>query len=201
MIREINYDHLFESQKQYRIILDCMAKPGTIAVLDADINTPNEINKASVLVGFALMNSDVTFNNSYTLKEEINSYFLLNTSSSPVEADHADFIFISGTQENTDVIEQAKLGLPEYPEHGAFVVIDTTKISKTILENGVKITLEGSGVKDTENVYIEGLSTTILDALAGKNIEYPLGVDVIFTDKQGAILCMPRSNKFKYSEQ
>jgi len=201
MIREINYDHLFESQKQYRIILDCMAKPGIIAVLDADINTPNEINKASVLVGFALMNSDVTFNNSYTLKEEINSYFLLNTSSSPAEADQADFIFISGTQENTDVIEQAKLGLPEYPEHGAFVVVDTTKISKTILENGVKITLEGPGIKDAENVYIEGLSTTILDALAEKNIEYPLGVDVIFTDKQGAILCMPRSNKFKYSEQ
>ncbi|GAB1857640.1 phosphonate C-P lyase system protein PhnH [Flavobacteriaceae bacterium MHTCC 0001] len=200
MIRETHYDHLFESQKQYRTILDCMSKPGITAMLDADINVPNEINKASVLVGFALMNSDVTFNNSYAQEEEINTYLLLNTSSSPAEAHQADFIFISGVQENTEAIDQAKSGLPEYPEHAAFVVVDTTKISENVLNKGVKITLEGPGVKHTKDVYMEGLSTTILDAIAEKNIEYPLGVDIIFTDKEGTILCMPRSNKFKYSE-
>lgn len=201
MIREINYDHLFESQKQYRTILDCMAKPGIIATLDSDITVPNEINKASALVGFALMNSDVTFNNSYSQEEDINSYFLLNTSSAPAEANEADFIYISGTNNNTNAIDVAKEGLPEYPEHGAFVIIDTNKISETTLENGIKITLDGPGVKNTKDVYIDGLSTEILEALAEKNIEYPLGVDTIFTDKEGAILCMPRSNKFKYSEQ
>lgn len=200
MIREINYDHLFESQKQYRTILDCMAKPGILATLNADINVPSEINKASVLVGFALMNSDVTFNNSYNQEEEINSYLFLNTSSSPAEASEADFIFISGTHKNTNAIDNAKQGLPEYPEHGAFVIIDTNKISETTLENGLKITLEGPGVKNTKEVYVEGLSSEILEALAEKNIEYPLGVDTIFTDKEGTILCMPRSNKFKYSE-
>ncbi|MFV0248101.1 MAG: phosphonate C-P lyase system protein PhnH [Tenacibaculum sp.] len=200
MIREINYDHLFESQKQYRTILYCMANPGVIAILDADINVPNEVNKASALVGFALMNSDVSFNNSYSQEDEINYYFLLNTSSSPTEVHKADFIFISGTRENTNVIDQAKSGLPEYPEHGAFIIIDTKKISETALKNGIKITLDGPGVKNTKDVYVDGLSTEILTALTKKNLEYPLGVDAIFTDKEGTILCIPRSNKFKYSE-
>lgn len=198
MIREINYDHLFESQRQYRTILDCMAKPGILATLDANINVPNNINKASALIAFALMNSDVTFNNSYT--QEIDTYFLLNTSSSPAEANQADFIFISGTQENTSPIDKAKSGLPEYPEHGAFVVIDTEKISETTLENGMKLTLEGPGVETTKELYIKGLSTEILEALTEKNIEYPLGVDTIFTDKEGVMFCMPRSNKFNYSQ-
>lgn len=200
MIRETNYDHLFESQKQYRTILDCMSKPGITAILDADISVPKEINKASVLVGFALMNSEVTFNNSFTQEKEINSYFLLNTMSSPSEAYEADFIFISGTEDNIKFIDLAKVGLPEYPELGAFVIIDTVKISEIPLKNGLKITLEGPGVKTTKDIYIEELPVTVLDALAKKNIEYPLGVDVIFTDKNGTILCMPRSNKFKYSE-
>ena len=200
MIREINYDHLFQSQKQYRTLLDCMAKPGVIAVLDADITTPTAINKASVLIGFALLNSDVTFYNDYNQKEEINSYFLLNTSSAPAEVSNADFIFISGKQENTNAIDNAKSGLPEYPEQGAFVVIDVDTIADTLLDSGVVITLEGPGVKDTIEIYVAGISIAILEAVAEKNIEYPLGVDTIFADKQGAIFCIPRSNKFKYSK-
>lgn len=200
MIREINYDHLFQSQKQYRMLLDCMAKPGVIAILDADITMPTAINKASVLIGFALMNSDVTFYNNYDQEEEINKYFLLNTSSSPTELSKADFIFVSGKQENINVIDNAKSGLPEYPELGAFVVIDVDHISETLLDGKVKITLEGPGVKNTKDIYLAGISITILEALTEKNIEYPLGVDIIFTDKQGAVLCIPRSNKFKYSK-
>lgn len=200
MIRETNYDHLFESQKQYRTILDCMSKPGTLAILDADINGPKEINKASILVGFALLNNDVTFYNSHTQKEEINTYLSLNTASSFSEIKEADFIFTSGLESNISAIDQAKSGLPEYPEHGAFLIIDTAKISEKALENGFKITLKGPGVKNTKDIFIEGLSQETLDALAEKNIEYPLGVDIIFTDLKGVILCIPRSNKFKYSK-
>lgn len=200
MIRETNYDHLFESQKQYRIILDCMSKPGVIANLDSDINVPNEMNKASALVGFALMNSDVTFYNSFD-KEEINSYFLINTSSSPAEADQADFMFLSGNQKDVQAINEAKYGLPEYPERSVFIIVDTNSISEKPLETGIKITLDGPGVNGTKDIYVTGLSGVILDAISEKNIEYPLGVDTIFTDKEGTIFCLPRSNKFNYSEQ
>ncbi|MEL7269557.1 MAG: phosphonate C-P lyase system protein PhnH [Bacteroidota bacterium] len=199
MIREINYDHLFESQKQYRLLLDCMAKPGVIANIDADINAPDGLNKTSALVGFALLNSDVTFCNILN-QEALDTYFIINTSASPAESDVADFIFVNGDNPDTEKVSVAKIGLPAYPESGAFIIIDVNQISASPLQGGIQLTLEGPGVKDTKDIYVEGLSTELLEAILERNIEYPLGVDTIITDKNGAVCCIPRSNKFKYQE-
>ena len=199
MIRETNYDHLFESQKQYRLLLDCMAKPGVIAKLDSDINVPDGLNKASALVAFALLNSDVCFCNTMN-QEALNAYFITNTSASPAESDVADFIFVNGAKPDVKKVSVAKMGLPAYPESGAFIIIDVKQISDSPLQDGVKLMLEGPGVKDTKDIYVGGISTELLEVILERNIEYPLGVDTIITDKNGAVCCIPRSNKFKYQE-
>ncbi|MEM1002998.1 MAG: phosphonate C-P lyase system protein PhnH [Bacteroidota bacterium] len=199
MIRETNYDHLFESQKQYRLLLDCMAKPGVIANLDADINVPDGLNKTSALVGFALLNSDVSFCNTIN-QEVLDTYFIINTSASPAESDVADFIFVNGEKPDVKKVSMAKIGLPAYPESGAFIIIDVKQISDSPLQDGVKLMLEGPGVKDTKDIYVGGISTELLEVILERNIEYPLGVDTIITDKNGAVCCIPRSNKFKYQE-
>ena len=199
MIRETNYDHLFESQKQYRLLLDCMANPGVIANLDADINVPDGLNKTSALVGFALLNSDVSFCNTIN-QEVLDTYFIINTSASPAESDVADFIFVNGEKPDVKKVSMAKIGLPAYPESGAFIIIDVKQISDSPLQDGVKLMLEGPGVKDTKDIYVGGISTELLEVILERNIEYPLGVDTIITDKNGAVCCIPRSNKFKYQE-
>ena len=199
MIRETNYDHLFESQKQYRLLLDCMAKPGVIANLDADINVPDGLNKTSALVGFALLNSDVSFCNTIN-QEVLDTYFIINTSATPAESDVADFIFVNGEKPDVKKVSMAKIGLPAYPELGAFVIIDVKQISASPLQGGVKLMLEGPGVKDTKDIYVGGISIELLEVILERNIEYPLGVDTIITDKSGAVFCIPRSNKFKYQE-
>ena len=199
MIRETNYDHLFESQKQYRLLLDCMAKPGVIAKLDSDINVPDGLNKASALVAFALLNSDVCFCNTMN-QEALNAYFITNTSASPAESDVADFIFVNGAKPDVKKVSVAKIGLPAYPESGAFIIIDADQISESPLQDAIKFVLAGPGVKETKDIYVVGISTALLEAILERNVEYPLGVDTIITDKSGAVFCMPRSNKFKYQE-
>lgn len=199
MIRETHYDHLFESQKQFRLLLDCMSKPGLVANLDSPIKVPDGLNKASALVGFALLNGDVTF--CATVNEEhLNSYFIVNTLAKPADADQVDFIFLNGEQPDLAVLNAAKTGLPEYPENGASIVIDVQSISTDTIEGGTELTLEGPGVDGQKTVYLQGLSASLLDALQELNIEYPLGVDTFFTDKNGTVMCLPRSNKFKFQE-
>lgn len=200
MIRETNYDHLFESQTQYRTLLDAMAKPGTIIKLESDIQPPTGIHTASALVGFILMNSDVTFHVAHIEMSELNTYFIVNTSSSPAEADTADFIYISGAQENKETIARAKWGEPEYPELGAFVIIDVDHIAAEAFPKGKKITLSGPGVLDHKTIYIDNLNDVLLSAIQEKNIEFPLGIDVIIADRAGHVVCIPRSNKINHQE-
>lgn len=197
MIRETTYDHLHESQTQYRMILDAMSKPGVIHTLSSQITPPAPMLPASAIVGMVLMNSDVTFFQCFD-SLDVENYFIINTAASPSPVDEADFIFMSGLSPNGESIDLAKPGFPEYPEHGAFIVIDTMEISEAPSDIGVKLNLKGPGVKGEKEVYIVGLSTLLLDSILDKNQEYPLGVDTILTDKNGHILCIPRSNSFTY---
>ena len=118
MIREIQYNEVFDSQRHFRKILDSMARPGKINNLaDIDINTPAKLNKASALLGFALMNADISFC-AIQNEDEINEYFRVNTASNPANLNDADFVFVPG---NTaiGVFEEIKTGEPEFPENNA----------------------------------------------------------------------------------
>src|SRR5215469_9229075 len=95
MIREIAYDPVFDAQEHYRLLLDAMARPGTIRVLPrVEISTPAELTSAAALVGFALLNADVSF---YAAGgDAVTRYLVVNTSARPVDRTAADFVFADG---------------------------------------------------------------------------------------------------------
>jgi alpha-D-ribose 1-methylphosphonate 5-triphosphate synthase subunit PhnH len=49
-------------------------------------------------------------------------------------------------------------------------------------------------------VFVSGLSPELLDFVSEQNSEYPLGLDLIITDESNNLICIPRSNKFSYSQ-
>lgn len=200
MVRENNYDHIHQAQEHFRLILDAMANPGKTPRLDADIKPLPQINKASAIIGLALLNQDVTFF-AGSVDTSIQTYFRLNTASLPAPAGYADFLFLKGDLSIVDAIRSAKIGEPEYPETGAFLIIDTTSISEKPLDKSLEITLKGPGVKNTKRVYLSGIHPAVLDQILIKNEEYPLGVDTIFTDHTDQILCVPRTNHFQYKKR
>ncbi len=196
MIREIKYNEVFDSQKIFRKIMDSMARPGKINNLDdLDINPPSGLNKSSALIGFALLNSDVTF---FTLnnQDEVNEYIKINTSSVPVsKVENAGYIFIKGNASG-EIIRNARKGELEYPEDGATIIIDVEKIVKAPVDKTFELILKGPGVKSEETVYIKGITYEILEEVKLANNEYPLGVDIILSDSDANILCIPRTNNF-----
>lgn len=199
IIRETAYNEIFDAQRHFRSIMDSMARPGKINTLsEPNIDTPEGLNKASALVGFALLNADVTFF-SGTYPETVNEYFYTNTSSKGADATTADFIFING-RHDTSAIEEAKEGIDIYPETSAFIVIDAEKVSTTPLKGSIAITLTGSGVETKALFYIKGISSDLLDIIKEKNTEYPLGVETIFTDQQDQVVCIPRSSHIEHHE-
>lgn len=193
MIKEINYNEVFDSQRHFRAILDCMARPGKINnIADVDLNVPNQINKASALIGFTLLSSESKFfvveNN-----EAINGYLTANTLAHPSDINFADFVFLNGNI-NENELELIKTGQLEYPEDSATVVVDLDQVSDQNMPDSIPIVISGPGVVDLKTLFIKGTSKKILLDLIGLNEEFPLGVDIILTDREGHILCIPRTS-------
>jgi alpha-D-ribose 1-methylphosphonate 5-triphosphate synthase subunit PhnH len=196
MRREINYDEVFDAQQQFRLLLDSMAHPGRINLLpDMDIDPPSGLNKGSALIAFALLNTDVSFHASGANCEEISSYIAANTTSESVSVNDADFIFINGLH-HEGILFEAKTGNLAYPEESATFVIDVEAISQQPDDNSLSLILKGPGIKTEERLFIKGIHTELLAAVKEQNTEFPLGVDLMITDRQNRVICIPRSNQF-----
>jgi alpha-D-ribose 1-methylphosphonate 5-triphosphate synthase subunit PhnH len=196
MRREVNYDEVFDAQEQFRIILDSMSRPGKINVMPAiDILPPAGINKASTLVAFALLNTDVSFYVAGEGSEDITSYIALNTTARPASTNVADFIFINGLH-SAEILFDAKTGTLSYPEESATFIIDVEEITENTGDNAITLILKGPGIQTETEVSIKGLDPQILSAVKEQNLEFPLGIDLILTDRNNNIICIPRSNQF-----
>ena len=197
MRREVIYDEVFDAQEQFRLLLDSMARPGKINIMpDMDIIPPAGLNKASAMIAFALLNTDVSFYAEGEGSDAIESYIALNTTAAQVGISEADFIFINGLYD-AGIIFDAKTGTLPYPEESATFVIDVDTITEDAGGSELALTLKGPGIETTKQVYINGINPGILKAVREQNMEFPLGVDLMLTDKNNHVLCIPRSNLFE----
>ena len=195
MQREIQYDEIFDAQAHYRLLLDSMARPGKINVMPSlELTTPQGIHAAGALVGFALLNSDVSFYVDGSSAEDVSLYLLVNTSARPAEAETADYVYLNGTAD-ADILYRLKTGTLPYPESSATVIAAVEELGG---ETGLVLTLSGPGVDGERQLSVAGLNTALLEALVTINAEFPLGIDLMLTDPTGRIACIPRSNRVRW---
>ena len=194
MIREITYDEVFDAQKHFRLLMECMSMPGKLNFIESSqLISPEGINQATILSGFALMNSDVSFYLDHR-PADVEDYLTVNTSAQRVSISKADFIYMRGNRTGT-MLSEANAGLDIYPESSAFILLDLTKISKQSFFPSIRIELEGPGIDGTESVYVQGLDESFLKIIKDQYPTYPLGFDFILTSPDNAVFCIPRSSK------
>ena len=195
MQREIQYDEIFDAQAHYRLLLDSLARPGKINVMpQLELTTPRGIHAAGALVGFALLNSDVSFYVDGPAAEDVSLYLLVNSSAKPAEIEEADFVFLHGTAA-ADSLYRLKTGSLPYPENSATVIVAVDELGG---ETGLVLTLSGPGVDGERRLAVAGMDTALLEALVTINAEFPLGIDLVLTDPTGRIACIPRSSRVKW---
>ncbi len=195
MQREIQYDEIFDAQAHYRLVLDSMARPGKINVMPGmELTTPQGIHAAGALVGFALLNSDVTFYVDGPAAEDVSLYLLVNTSARPAEAEEADYAFVNGAAA-ADLLYRLKTGTLPYPENSATIIVAVQELGG---ETGLVLTLSGPGVDGECRLSVAGLDVALLEALVTINAEFPLGLDLVLTDPMGRIACIPRSSRVRW---
>jgi alpha-D-ribose 1-methylphosphonate 5-triphosphate synthase subunit PhnH len=193
MVKEILYDDVFDAQEHYRLLLDSMARPGKINVLpEMELTTPRGIHTAGALVGFALLNADVTYYVEGPASFEVGRYLLVNTSARPAAPGEADYIFVDGSTP-PELLLSLKPGTLPYPEDSATVVASVDGLGG----EGLVLLLSGPGVLGERKLCVAGLDRAFFGELAAINNEFPLGIDVILTDGERRVACIPRSTKIR----
>lgn len=198
MIREAVYDEVFDAQKHFRSLLDSMSRPGKINPLDpVELKTPPNLNRASALVAFALMDAESTF--AAVHLEGVEEYIAANTNARSSDIRHAHFLFAQGN-EPLDFLEDADCGTLLYPDTGATVILQLQTASTARLAgDALKLTLEGPGIEGRVTLFVRGLNPDLLLAIEARNAEFPLGLDTIltFTDESGApsLAALPRTTR------
>jgi alpha-D-ribose 1-methylphosphonate 5-triphosphate synthase subunit PhnH len=203
MQRETSYDQVFDAQEHYRLLLDAMARPGTINVLPRlSLMAPPALTGAAALVGFALLNADVSFYADGEAADVVTRYLVVNTAARPESPDKADFVFAAGTASEALLADMKKGTLP-YPDEGATLVASVEALAAEPQALGGKpylaLTLEGPGIRGKRTFFVTGLSSELVVGLQQCNQEFPLGIDLILTDPGHRIACIPRSSRVEWS--
>jgi alpha-D-ribose 1-methylphosphonate 5-triphosphate synthase subunit PhnH len=201
MVRETLYDEVLHAQRHFRSILDSMSRPGKINTLDpVELTPPPGLNRASVLVAFALVNADVSFH-LLNMNDVDAAYLTANTRArfAPIEA--ASFVFADG-HNAPGGLEGINCGTLTYPDTAATIVIQVEAMSLAPLAGGLKLTLEGPGIQTTACLHVRRLNPDLLLALQARNAEFPLGIDSVLTcdDERGVpqVAGIPRTAKVSW---
>lgn len=195
MVKEIHYDGVFDAQAHYRLLLDAMARPGKVNRLPVlQLAPPAGFHQTSVLVALALLNADTCFS-SVGHPLPVSEYLLLNTAARPVATSEADFVFVQGRQVVAEDLSNLKAGSLSYPEESATLIVDVDEIGSEPVPDALVLELSGPGVDGRRKVYMRGLDPAVLRTLEEQNLEFPLGIDAIFTDAEQRFFCIPRTSR------
>ncbi len=188
-MRDPTFDTIFDSQRIFRSLLDAMGNPGRITTLPKIGIEPPAANRYPLLLLMTLLDHEVSFCVMGGAQTQVTEYLKTNTGSKESRLENSDFVLVYGGSSH-GLIQGARVGTLEYPDESATVIYDIDSIGDD--GGGILLELSGPGIADKRIIGASGIEQTeIEDVLAMR--DYPLGLDLIFSDRAGRVVCIPRS--------
>ena len=180
---------IHQNHSTFRVVLQAMSHPGTSCQLPVQESVTGAYAPLIQMLS-CLMDNEVSFTivgeNSGSLATELS----LSTGSAQADISQSDFVIATkGT--TLGQLPLIKRGTLEYPDEGATLVYLVDEVA----EGAGTAELSGPGVNGTLRPLFTGLAPSELMGLREINAEYPLGVDAMFLDSNGRIVCVPRSTR------
>jgi len=188
-VRDPAFDVIFDSQRIFRALLDAMANPGRIITLPDIRIEPPAANMYPLLVLMTLLDHEVSFSVLGGAQTQVTEYLKTNTGSKESRLENSDFILVYGGYSH-GLIQRARVGTLEYPDESATVIYDTGSIGAGA--GDLLLELSGPGIADKRRIGASGIEENEIENVLAMR-DYPLGLDLIFSDKAGRIVCIPRS--------
>jgi len=192
-------DQVHDLQQVYRKILHSMSRPGTISSLadnakkvDFDLSCFH----ATILSAMTFLDAEVTFHILSTEQQNLIDKISAYTSSKYAPINEADFIII--LQEDTEesikhAFAECKNGTLIDPQQSSIWIMESSTLS-----NLGELTLTGPGIQHEAKLHTS-LSPSLWQARNERTKEYPLGIDLIITDENAQVVCIPRTTTVEFA--
>jgi len=188
-------DLVHDLQQAYRKTLDSMSRPGLISNIKAEadkIDLETGCFKSTMILVLMLFDTEVTFKVISQRENELTKLINQLTYAKAAELKTADFILVMHDALPScleKALQAADRGTLLDPHRSATVIAEADALSG---ERG--LTLTGPGIDGERHVKVQ-IKGEWLELRAEKNAEYPLGIDLIFTDAAYNLLCLPRTTE------
>jgi alpha-D-ribose 1-methylphosphonate 5-triphosphate synthase subunit PhnH len=181
---------VFQSQSVFRLLMESMARPGTIQSVATDVAQPEPLGCAAGAVALTLCDHDTPVWLSGALaKSPVGSWIAFHTGAT-VTRDRAEarFAFLEAGAALAS-FDLFALGTQEYPDRSTTLVIEVEALGQ-----GDAFTLAGPGIKETASAQISGLPETFIRLWSDNRALFPRGVDLVLTAGR-QLLCLPRTTR------
>lgn len=203
---EQTFDMVHGTQRIYRHLLDCMAKPGVIRNIRGSFEmTAQDHGLSPVLaaVAFTLIDREVSFHLMCERSDDARKFLQWKTFSRHRPLPDADYVLIQRRLNGRDVREvmaQVKRGTLADPHLSATVILLVTHVSEAGGDAGLVLHLRGPGIKGRRTCHVKGLLPEWLEERQSVNREFPLGIDIVLVTESGDMLALPRTTLIESEE-
>ena len=185
-------DFVHDLQKVFRKILAAIAGPGSIVDLcaEADLfDLETGMNKGILLVALTLLDTETSFAVSASDPGPKGKAISQLCYSKVVDLELADFVFVLEGGDAAAAIAGARPGSLIDPHLGATLIIEVPSLGV-----GKELILSGPGIESSAGLDV-GMGTQWLAARSAKNVECPLGVDLLLVDRNFHLAALPRTTR------
>ena len=184
------HDPVFQGQAVFRLVMDAMARPGTLQTVTDDTGAPSPLGIAAGAIALTLLDHDTPVWLSVRLqKSALPGWLAFHTGAPPApEKAEARFAFIeAGAPLPSFGLFSA--GTQEYPDRSVTLIIEIASFEGT-----TPLKLTGPGIAGGRIVHPSGLPDGFLRQWAENHVLFPRGVDVVLTAGD-RFLCLPRTTR------
>jgi alpha-D-ribose 1-methylphosphonate 5-triphosphate synthase subunit PhnH len=181
---------VFESQSVFRMLMDGMARPGSVRTIGLDVGQPDLLGGAAGAIALTVCDHETPVWLSAGLVKSAVAEWIGFHTGAPItrEKNEARFAFVEAGATLAS-FGLYSTGTQEYPDRSTTLVIEVAAFGE-----GQTLTLTGPGIQQATVVKVKGLPEVFSRLWADNRALFPRGVDVVLTSGK-AMLCLPRTTK------
>ena len=183
-------DPVFNAQAIFNLIMNAMARPGTVAPMTISADAPPPIMSSTAAIMLTLLDADTSFWTDATpdqASRDIEAWIGFHTGSKPAaHMSEADFVIITNPMKLPD-LASFKQGSQEYPDRSTTLIVQLNFIT-----SGDQLHLTGPGIRDMTSLSVAFLPPHFIEQWRANHQRFSRGVDVILVDHT-QLACLPRT--------
>jgi alpha-D-ribose 1-methylphosphonate 5-triphosphate synthase subunit PhnH len=200
------FDFVHDIQGCYRRMVLALSRPGELQNLSREGSLAASLSSLPgplLVMALTLLDAETTFAllpEQDTHAAAVARELAQLTYARPVVPEEAAYL-IAPTGSLAAAIEVAPAGTLLAPHRGGTILAEVEQLSSETEDApgpGLKIGLDGPGIKTTGRVRVTTPEPdTWITLREEKNSEFPLGVDLLLVDREGALLGLPRTTRVR----